>query len=295
MVQDVARSRAADLISEDVLVHVPGYADGGMTALAARLYGGNVNTSYRVDTGAGRFVVRLHNDLAETLGADHEREAQLHAAAAAAGLAPALVFVDPEHRFMVMEYVAGEVWSVQDMVRPERLVQLGAALSVLHTVVPPIVSPYDIPAVLDVHYRRLSAVSPEERPWFDQLMERAGEAFEASGSHQRPKVLIHNDLYHANLIGKDRLFLLDWEYAAVADPLFDLATLLAHYPQAVPLGETLLEAARLSDSASPQMLRHATWLYVLVGYFWYRTRRLGGLQVSAANQAAEQALRKRLG
>jgi hypothetical protein len=34
---------------------------------------------------------------------------------------------------------------------------------------------------------------------------------------------------------------------------------------------------------------------VLISYFWYRTRRLGGLEVSPANQAAEQALRKRLG
>jgi thiamine kinase len=295
MVQDLARSRAADLIPPDVLAHVPGYATGGTTALAARLYGGNVNTSYRVDTGAGRFVVRLHNDLAVTLGADHEREAQLHAAAAGAGLAPALIYVDPEHRFMVMEYVAGEVWSALDMARPERLVQLGAALHALHTIVPPVVSPYDIPAVLDAHYQRLSAAAPAEQPWFAKLMDRAVWAFAASGSHLRPKVLIHNDLYHANLIGKERLYLLDWEYAAVADPLFDLATLLAHYPHAVPFGETLLDAARLRDIATPEMLAHTTWLYVLISYFWYRTRRLGGLEVSPANQAAEQALRKRLG
>ena len=128
MVQDLARTRATDLIPEAVLAHVPGYGVGGFTARAARLYGGTVNASFRVDTSAGRFVVRLHDAMARTLGADHEREAQLHAAAAAAGLAPALVHVDPEHRFMVMEYVPGPVWGSQDFARPERLIPVRFAL-----------------------------------------------------------------------------------------------------------------------------------------------------------------------
>lgn len=294
MVQDVASSRATDLIPHEVLVHVPGYMRGGVTARAARIYGGTVNTSYSVDTGAGRFVVRIHNELARSLGADHEREAQLHAAAAAAGLAPALVHVDAEHRFLVMEYVAGAVWTSQDLANEQRLRQLGAALHALHGVVPPAVAPYEIPAVLEVQYRQLSAAFPDEVPWFNELMERASHAFEASGTRQRPRVLIHNDLYHANLIGYDRLYLLDWEYAAVADPLFDLATVLAHYPHAVPFAETLLEASRLADSATPEMLAHATWLYVLISYLWYRSRRLGGLPPSPVTQAAEQGLLRRL-
>jgi thiamine kinase len=294
MVQDLARSRATDLIPRDVLLHVPGYSTGGMTARAARLHGGTVNTSFRVDTSAGRFVVRLHNALAETLGANHEREAQLHAAAAAAGLAPALVHVDAEHRFMVMEYVVGPVWTSQDFARRERLAQLGGALHVLHSVVPPAVAPFDIPAVLGNLHSRVSDAVPEERAWLAQLMDRAAHALEASGTQGRPQTLVHNDLYHANLIGAERLYLLDWEYAAVTDPLFDLASILAYHPQAAAFADTLLEASRLASLATPEMLRHATWLHVLLAYFWYRSRRLAGPPVEPASHAAEQALLKRL-
>jgi thiamine kinase len=294
MVQDVARLSTADLIPHEVLVHVPGYASAGTEARATRLHGGTVNTSYCIETGAGRFVVRIHDALARTLGADHEREAQLHAAAAAAGLAPALVHVDAAHRFMVMEYIAGRIWTSQDFARRERLTQLGEALHALHRVVPPVVAPYDIPAVLGAHHERLSAAAPEERKWFDELMERAAAALEACGTGQRPKVLVHNDLYHSNLIGDERLYLLDWEYAAVTDPLFDLASILAYYPQADVHAETLLEASRLADVATPEMLRHAAWVYVLVSYFWYRSRRLGGSPSSPATEAAEQALLRRL-
>jgi thiamine kinase len=294
VVQVMARSTAADLIPPEALIHVPGYAAGGLTARATRLYGGTVNKSYCVETGAGRFVVRLHDPLARTLGADHEREAKLHAAAASAGLAPALVHVDATHRFMVMEYVAGPVWTSQDFARPERLMQLGAALQALHAVTPPPVAPYDLPALLRAHHERLSAAVPEESGWFSELMDRAAVALEASGTRHRSQVLIHNDLYHSNLIGEDRLYLLDWEYAAVADPLFDLATLLAYYPHASPHADLLLDASRLTAVATPDMLRHTGWLYVLLSYFWYRSRRLGGGPVMPASQAAERALLARL-
>jgi aminoglycoside phosphotransferase (APT) family kinase protein len=295
MVQDLARSRATDLIPDYVLAHVPGYTSGGLTARAARLYGGTVNASFRVDTSAGRFVVRLHDAMARTLGANHEREAQLHAAAAAAGLAPALVHVDPEQRFMVMEFVSGPVWSAQDFGRVERLMRLAAALYSLHSVVPPAVAPFDIPAVLASHHERLAAAAPDERRWLGQLMRRAEVALAESGTHGRPKVLVHNDLYHSNLIGTERLYLLDWEYAAVTDPLFDLACVLAYYPQATAYADTLLGASGLASMATAEMLRQATWLFILLSYFWYRSRRLAEPWSTPAADAAEQALLARLG
>ena len=42
-------------------------------------------------------------------------------------------------------------------------------------------------------------------------------------------MLCHNDLLPANLIaGEDRLWLIDWEYAGMGHPLFDLASLSAN-------------------------------------------------------------------
>lgn len=297
MAQDLSRGRATDLIPEHVLVHVPGFTAGDMTAQAARLHGGTVNASFRVDTSAGRFVARIHAPAAQMLGANHEREAQLHAAAAAAGLAPALIHVDRDYRFMIMEYAAGAIWTSQDFARPDRLTQLGGALHALHAVVPPAVAPYDVPAMLKRHYDRLLAAAPNEGAWLAQLMDRAAAAVEACGSAQRPKAFIHNDLYHSNLIGSERIYLLDWEYAAVSDPLLDLASVLAYHPQAAPYAQTLLDATRLASVASLEMLRQATWLFVLLSYFWYRSRRLAGAATSAPSAgdlAAEQALLKRL-
>ncbi len=297
MASEPARSRALGLIPEAILAHVPGFSTQGRgreSALAMRLPGGTVNASYRVDTNAGRFVVRIHNPAAASLGADHEREARLHAAAAAAGLAPALIYVDERYEFMIMEHIAGEGWTAEDFGRAARLGQLGAALHVLHAVTPPPVAAFDIETSLERHYKRLSAALPAESGALASLMDRARERLRTSGTAQRPRTVIHNDLNHGNLIGVERLYLLDWEYAAVTDPLLDLACVLAYYPQAEPHADALLDASRLSHLATPEMLTSTTWLFVLLSYFWHRTRRLVG-PVPATDLAAEQALLARLG
>jgi aminoglycoside phosphotransferase (APT) family kinase protein len=292
MAPEPARARAHGLIPENVLAHVPGFTAGG-TAWATRLPGGTVNASFRVETSAGRFVVRLHNAAAASLGADHEREARLHAAAAAVGLAPALIHVDADYRFMVMEHVAGDTWSAEDLARPDRLGQLGAALYVLHSVTPPAVAPFDIGASIERLYEQLLAALPAEAPHLARLMDRGRAALRVTDSAQRPATVVHNDLHHTNVIGSGRLFLLDWEYGAVTDPLLDLACLLAYYPQAAAHADALLDASRLAGHASPEMLAAATWLHMLVSYFWYRARRLAG-PVPASEIVAEQALLARL-
>jgi thiamine kinase len=293
MVQEPARDRALGLIPEEVLAHVPGFTVGG-AAWAERLPGGTVNRSFRVETGAGLFVARIHDEAAAALGAHHEREAKLHAAAASAGLAPALLYVDPQYRFMIMEHVPGPTWTEADLSRPDRLRQLGATLHALHSVPPPGVAPFDIGASIERLHGRLCAALPDEGAELSHFVDRARAALLLSDSARRPGVMIHNDLHHTNLMdGAGRLVLLDWEYAAVTDPLIDLACLIAYYPQAEAHADTLLEASRLVGEVSPAMLAATTWLCILVSYFWYRVRRLAG-PVSAQDLAAEQGLLARL-
>ena len=272
---------------------MPGFGAGG-AAWAERLPGGTVNRSFRVETAAGLFVARIHDESAAALGADHEREARLHAAAAGAGLAPALLHADPGHRFMIMEYVPGPTWTEEDFARPERLRHLGTTLRALHALAPPAVAPFDIGASIERLHERLCAALPEEGAGLSQLIDRARTALLLSDSVRRPKVVIHNDLHHTNLMGgAGRLVLLDWEYGAVADPLIDLACVLAYYSQAEAHADVLLEASGLAGEVSPEMLAAATWLCVLVSYFWYRVRRLAR-SVPAHELAAEQRLLDRL-
>ncbi len=293
MAQGTVRRRARDLIPDYVLAHVPGYAATADAATAERLFGGTVNASYLVQSHVGRVVVRIHEQAGRVLGADHAREAQLQIAAAGEGVAPVVFHADPQHRFMVMQYIPGPTWSAKDFASPDRIRVLGQTLRALHKIAPPLVSGFDLRALYRGHRQRIVAVAPAEAPGLDTLLHRADTAFEACRSEEREPALIHGDLHHSNLIGVERLWLLDWEYGAVADPLFDLACVLAYYPHAQAHGAALLESSGLRDSASPAMLRNAAWLYTLVSYLWHRVHRLGQ-PVRADQVAIEQELLQRL-
>lgn len=293
MAKGVSAAGGEPLIPASILARVPGCEQGTRPLAIAQLPGGTVNTSFRVHTRRGGFVVRLNGVAGAILGANHAREEQLQAAAAAAGVAPALLYVDAKHAFTITEFISGRIWGAARFAQPDSLRRLGKRLCALHDIIPPAVAPFDLAAILRAHCARLAAALPPERPLFARLLEQSEAMLARCASEQRESVIVHNDLQHSNLIEGDRLYLIDWEYAAVADPIFDVACVLAYYPRARPHAQELLCAAGLGGQASPAALTAATWLFVLLSFLWYRMRRLTRA-VPAADLAAEGALLRRL-
>ena len=294
MAQDIPTASSARLIPAAALARVPGCEAGRRPDAIAVLHGGTVNSSFRVDTRAGRFVLRLNAAEGGLLGANHEREAQLQRAAAQSGLAPPLIYADSAQGFIITKYIDGRAWEASDLARPEALRWLGARLRALHDIVAPVVAPFDLGALLRGYCARLTEAAPAERALFASLLQQSEATLAVCAGGGRSATIVHNDLHHSNLIEADRLYLIDWEYAAVADPLFDLACVLAYYPQAQPHAQDLLDAAGLAEAASIAVLMAASSLFVLLSFLWYRMRRLTGEVAAAADLAAEAALLRRL-
>jgi aminoglycoside phosphotransferase (APT) family kinase protein len=293
MAQDIPPAGAAGLIPADALARIPGYEPGQRPDSLTVLSGGTVNQSFRVDTRAGSFVLRLNAAAAAGLGANHAREAQLHAAAASAGVAPQLIYADLAGRFMIMRFVAGAVWKAADFADLPRLCLLGATLRSLHAIAAPAVAAFDLGDILRGHCARLIAAEPAQRALLESLMEQADAALALCARGGRQATIVHNDLCHSNLIQGERLYLIDWEYAAVADPIFDPACVLAYYPDAEPLAQDLLDATGLGASVSMTMLARARFLFEFLSFLWHRRRRLS-TEVAAADDAVEAALLRRL-
>jgi aminoglycoside phosphotransferase (APT) family kinase protein len=294
MAQELPSAGALAVIPAGALARIPGCETGLPPEAVSALPGGSVNKSFRVDTRAGSFVVRLNNAVGAVLGANHARELQLHSAAAVAGVAPELIHADRAERFMIMRYAPGTVWQASAFSDRRRLRELGATLFTLHAIVPPAVAPFDLAALLRGHAAHLIDAVPAERGLLESLMDRADASFAQCASAGRGATIVHNDLCHLNLIQGARLYLIDWEYAAVADPIFDLACVLAYYPQAEPYTPELLDATRLAGRVSLAELLSARFLFILLSFLWYRRRRLSG-EVAGADRAAECELLQRLG
>ena len=68
------------------------------------------------------------------------------------------------------------------------------------------------------------------------------------------------------------MWLLDWEYAQRADPLYDVACALAYYPQAHPQAAMLLAAAGLTGAGHTVRLEAAIRVYDGLSRLWHRAR-----------------------
>jgi thiamine kinase len=254
---------------QQALTQVPG-AESGADLNVQALAGGSTNATFRVQTSAGRFVVRLHEPYALELGVDRKREAVLHAAAATAGLASRVLAADPAGRFLVTEFLDGPPWRATDLAQESRLWALAHTLSELHALPAPQVSRLDLGALLERHLTQITAQDAAAAQELRPQVTRALGILAREADAGRPACIVHGDLSHTNLIGAAPPRLIDWEYAAVADPLLDLACLAAYYPQVLVHGTTLLRRCGLPGSATVPVLEDLAWVYCLLSNLWNR-------------------------
>src|SRR5271165_1264483 len=137
MVEDVPESGSC-VIPASVLRRVPGCASGKAPLRTELLHGGrDVNRTLRIDTPAGRFVLRQRIWAGPRPGADSLREVACHRTAAAVGVAPAVLDAAPDGSWILMDFVEGGMWNPSQLQAPEGLRILGACLQRLHATTPP--------------------------------------------------------------------------------------------------------------------------------------------------------------
>ena len=283
------------MIAEELLRHVPGCEQGEPPYSQELLGGGRVNRSYLVRTRRGRYVVRLNDNSASDPGLDRERELALHSAAAGAGIAPPVIHAAPDRSSLITEYLDGRVWTPHYFSRMRDLRSLGQRLRALHALPPPPVPRYDPLVTARRYAATILQHDPDESGRIGTLLANGARALARSGWGRRPDSIVHGDLHHGNVLTADRVYFIDWEYAQVADPMHDLACILAYYPRAATHAGLLLEAAGLEETgATPSMLADLTDVFVLVNYLWYRARRVARTVPAIDLQLESAALRRLL-
>jgi aminoglycoside phosphotransferase (APT) family kinase protein len=280
------------MISEGLLQHVPGCENGDVPFSQELIGGGKVNRSFLVRTRRGRFVVRLNESTALDPGLDRERELVVQAAAANAGIAPQVIYASPDRTCLITEYLEGRLWTPHYFTRMRDLRSLGARLRMLHSVPPPFITRFDPMASARRYADVILRSDPADAGRIGNLLERGDEALRRSGSHERAPCIAHSDLHHANVLTADRIYFIDWEFAHLGDPVWDLACILSYYPRAAAHGNLLLEASGLAEKAVTEAeLTELARVFSLLTYLWYRARRAVRSVPSADLQLEAAALR----
>ncbi len=190
-------------------------------ALVEALGGGITNHNFKVTVAGETFVVRLGGKDTELLGIDREHEHAAALVAASLGVGPEVVaFLDG---CLVTRFVDGEPVHVD---RPP-IAAVAETLRLVHGG-PRVPSRFDPFRVVEAYRDTAERRGVRVPPAYAAARKRAEPI--AENRRATPLVHCHNDLLAANLIDDGtRLRVVDWEYAGMGDPFFDLGNFAANH------------------------------------------------------------------
>jgi thiamine kinase-like enzyme len=242
------------------------------------MHGGLVNDSFRVERDGRAYVLRLSARNSAELGIDRSWECRVRRAAGEGGLAPELICCMPEDRFMVTAWALGRVWNRDDAREPSNFLRIAELLAQVHRLAPPQparhMSPRDW---CDRYTSALQLPRGGIRKEFAVWQSTAALQLAALARLDFEPRLCHSDAHHLNVIDNGVLALIDWEYAHVGDPFWDLAAWIGNHDLGADL-QMLLFAAYLGRAPTErerERLDVLNWLFDYVCWLWcevYRER-----------------------
>ena len=220
------------------------------------LSGGITNRNFLVSIAGAddRYVIRLAGNDTHLLGISREVEHAATVAAAGVGVGPEVTaFIRPEG-YLVTRFIEGSPVSDEAVHEPETLQRVAASLRRIHDG-PPIPGLF-VPLRIVEAYRALAAARGVPIPPEYELAAAIGRRIELAclraPLEPRP---CHNDLLNANFIDDGaRIRIVDWEYAGMGDPFFDLGNFSINH-ELTPAQDAIL--LRAYDGADPMPARLA--------------------------------------
>lgn len=229
---------------------------------------GLTNQSWLVRSDCDVVVVRISNPSSDRLLIDRDSECIILDAVGSAGIGAPVLLCDPQQRVLVTRYL-GSHWSDRDAQLTQNIARLGTTFRKLHSIQPPTgVHRVALQSVLDSYLRTLERSAQCDVSLVPQLR---GLAMRLDG---RPPSLCHNDVHRLNIVDNGSIRLIDWEYAGVGSPPFDLASVCVYHAYSAAQREVLLAAYARPDSVSPLLLEQACELFDYIRGLWLQVRQL---------------------
>jgi thiamine kinase-like enzyme len=153
-----------------------------------------------------------------------------------------VAFIRPEG-YLLTKFIVGEPVSAESVHRPETIRRVADAIRRVHDgpAIPGIFMPFRIVEAYRALAREQGVPIPAAYGPADAAVRRIELAFLSNPVEMRP---CHNDLLNANFIDDGRrIRIVDWEYAGMGDPFFDLGNFSVNHGLSDDEDALLLEAS----------------------------------------------------
>ena len=217
------------------------------------LSGGITNRNFLITIAgeADRYVIRLAGNDTHLLGISREVEHAATVAAAGVGVGPEVVaFIRPEG-YLVTRFIVGTPVSDEAVRRPETLRRVADSIRRIHG--GPAIPGIFVPLRIGEAYLALAVSRGVRVPGAWEAAHGVGRRIERAlldaPAEPRP---CHNDLLNANFIDDgERIRIVDWEYAGMGDPFFDLGNFSINHELTPDQDAILLAAYDQADAPAP--------------------------------------------
>lgn len=216
------RVSAAEMIVGTFADRVPLLSD--TTFEVFELGGGSTNSSYRIDLASYSVVFKLFSPLSSELSISRESEFAATLKASELGVGPELIYYDDD--ILVTQYVNPD----NELQKDYKLASLANTLSALKRFHDSDLQmqkfdPIDNAEAMATAAIKRGAVLPKK---FSELFERAKLL---QTIYEREELSpCHNDLNLSNVLLQSSIpKLIDWEYAGLNNPLYDIAKFCNHH------------------------------------------------------------------
>ena len=167
-----------------------------------------------------KVILRKDNRLAKSLGLDRAKEVLLLEKVNSVCSSPKIIFKDIQQGVLIWNYIEGEEISRLSFKDKSVLTELAAELKNIHDM--PICA-LDNTTYLDMinHYKKVILN--------DDLFIEIDKLINHLYTEKTELTFCHNDLTRPNILFKESFSFLDWEYACLNDPYFDIATVISSF------------------------------------------------------------------
>lgn len=222
------------LTLEEAIARVPFLATAKKLE-SVPLKGGITNLNYRIDADGKSYVLRIIGAGTDKLGIRRDVEYEANLAAGRLGIAPEVLFHIQPEGYLVTRFIQARRIPPDVIKQPDYLDRVAGKLRLFHRRGPELKTEFIV-------FRRvemLAAVAKEKScafpPDFDWIMQQKEVVEDTVLKNPHTLAPCHNDLLNLNWLEEDvpgelgELRLLDWEYAGMGDPIYDLANFCIHH------------------------------------------------------------------
>ena len=189
--------------------------------------GGLTNLVFRIDVGSDRYVLRIPGKGTEEY---IDRKVELHNArvAARAGVSAEVIHADSDSGILLMRHIDDSVtMTAQEFARREGSpARAGRALKQMHDCGEAFEFRFELFAMIDDYLKILDERKAELPPGYARVVESAAPVRAALQRHPATLAPCHCDPLCENFLDDgERMWIVDWEYSGMNDPLWDLGDL----------------------------------------------------------------------